>query len=198
MVKSVLKWLAIGLGVILSLWIAYGAVLYFRVKDLYTISSDSMAPALISGDVIRVDRDAYRTRKPEPGEIVLFNPTDGPQQPFLFRIVGVPGDRVIFPKGKLFVNEKPVEARPTEKTPEWEMYEEKLGSRTFLVTYTTGATSFFETPALMGENEYFVAGDNRDNARDSRYLGPVKAERIVGRAVKIVDSKDPKRIGKDL
>ncbi len=198
MLKPILKWFAIGLGVVLALWAAYGVVLYLRVKDLYTISSDSMAPALITGDVIRVDRDAYRTRKPESGEIVVFTLPDSPELARVFRIVGIPGERVVFPKGKLFVNEKPVEARLTEKTPEWEMFEEKLGSRAFLVTYTTGATSFFETAALMGENDYFLAGDNRDNARDSRYLGPVKGERMVGRAVKIVDSKDPKRVGKDL
>lgn len=201
--KSFLKWLLIAAVFIVGGFAVYGAVLYLRVKDQFKVSSDSMAPALITGDVFEIDRDAYRTRKPEAGEIVVYKLKSGEgsqaESPIMvFRVVAGPGDRVVFPKGKLFVNENPVEATLIEKNSVYEMYEEKINNRRFKVTYLVGAQSFSETPALMGESDYFVIGDNRDNAADSRRHGPIQLEQIIGRAAKIIESSDPKRIGMEL
>ncbi len=198
MLKTSLKWFLIIAGIAIVGFAVYGFALYLKSKDSYRISSDSMAPGLIKGDVIRVDPDAYRTKKPAQGEIVAFKSPDDPQQIMIFRVVATPGDRVIFPKGRLFVNEQPIQARPIAKDASREVFEETMGSRAFQVVYLANSPGIFESAALMGESDYFVAGDNRDAAKDSRYFGPIRPEHILGRVTKIEDSLDKAKIGREL
>jgi len=197
MLKPILKWTLIVAGIAIAGFLIYGGVFYLKVRDQFRVSSDSMAPTLIVGDVITVNRDAYRTTKPVAGEIVAFKLANS-DVVNVFRIVAVPGDRVVFPKGKLFVNEQPVTAKLVSRVAQFEVFEETMGSRSFQVMYDTNATSFFETAALMGTQDYFAVGDNRSNARDSRFLGPIKLEQIVGRVTKINESSDKSKVGKEL
>lgn len=126
-------------------------------SSLYVVRGDSMSPALHDGDRVLVWRRAYREHGPRRGDIVLLrDPVDGTTL-YVKRIVGLPGEWVRMTGGRVLVNDKPLDepyvvARETSDTVTW--------------------------PLEAGQ--YFVLGDKREDSRDSRRLGPVAAEGIIG------------------
>lgn len=213
---KIVRWLLLACVLAFVGWASYGVFLYFQTRDLYSVTDFDMMPGLRYQDVVRVDRDAYRTKKPEAGDIVLFRINNVQK---IYRIVAVPGDSIVFKMdGKFVVNNQPIPstfvkseevkgAPPSQGLADFtptamETYTETLGAKTYDAVYPkVKRTSFQYTDTVipMGENDYFVLGDNRDAMSDSRMFGPVKRESIVGRVVKIVDStEDKSKIGKEL
>jgi len=146
------------------LLIALAAALIVRGAFLQTfaIPSTSMVPTLDSGDNIVAMR--YRTpllrRSPARGDVIVFhgrNPEDGY---FVKRVIAVPGDQVEIHRHEVHVNG-------------WALSEPYVADK-----------SQYEprTAEIMDEGMFFVMGDNRRNSIDSRSLGPVSREQIVGRA----------------
>ena len=140
------------------------------VADVFVIGSPAMDPTLSAGDRIVVDKLSYQWRSPERGEILVFNPPKilqdmRPQadQPFILRIVGVPGDRLKIQGGQLYVNGQPL--------PE---------------SYLQEPTTYEMAQVTVPENTYFVLGDNRNDSFDSSIWGIVPASKIIGRATSVV------------
>lgn len=197
--RSLFKWFFIACGVAFLGWASFGVYYYLAYKDVLIVSSGSMAPALEVGDRVRLDRDAYRTRKPEVGEIVIIKTeVDRQDNLFVYRLMAGPGDTVQFIKGKLYVNEKPISAQLVGKTGEYEEYTETVGKRSFSVRYDLNRSDLGDISMLMRDGDYFVVGDNRDKSRDSRFIGPVPLSAIVGRVTKVVESSDKAKIGREL
>ena len=126
------------------------------------VEGNSMAPSFLPGQYLLIDRTAYRLRPPRRGDAVTVQHPGLDEKALLKRIVALPGERVNLWHGKVLINGQPIEGPRLE---EEETPEETLG-----------------TEWRLGDDEYFVLGDNPSNSLDSRRLGPVKSRWIVGKA----------------
>lgn len=135
------------------------------------VSGTSMEPTLQHGDNLITDKITYRFREPERFDIVVFpvpaHDGSGKEIPYIKRIIGLPGETVyIDAAGVIYIN--------GEELPEGYGKEviaaEKRGLAAMEIT--------------LGEDEYFVLGDNRNNSEDSRspMVGNVSRDEIIGRA----------------
>lgn len=156
----------------------------------FAITSDSMAPTLISGDNVSVDTGYYRRQMPHRRELVLMKvPSGRPlpanvvsvQQILVKRIVAVGGDVVSLSGKVLRVNGKDV----SEPYAHYEPTGGIIESGDF-------------GPVTVPPNQYFLLGDNRSHSLDSRDFGSVPLDAIVGRPLKILESSDKSRIGRPL
>jgi len=119
----------------------------------------SMEPTLYDHQYLLVNKMAYRLRPPQRGDIIVFYSPYDPQQEFIKRIIGLPGEQVEIREGQVYINGQPLE----------ESYYVKSGD------YSWG-------PATVGDMEYFVLGDNRAQSNDSHTWGMLPADNIVGQA----------------
>ena len=129
-----------------------------------TVHGDSMEPTLQSGDSLWINMLAYKFGDPKRYDIIVFPYQDDVN--YIKRIIGLPGETVqITDAGDILINGKVLE-------------EPKRFDR----MRNNGIAS---SPITLGENEYFVLGDNRNNSRDSRWadVGLIKKDKIVGKAV---------------
>jgi len=123
------------------------------------VDGGSMEPTLHTGQRVLVSPLAFRILgQVERGQIVVFDAL-GQTEDYIKRIVGLPGDTVAIRHGQVIVNGSPV-AEP------------------YLAASATGDSA----PVTLGPDEYYVLGDNRPDSADSRYYGPVPADRIIGPA----------------
>ena len=183
------------------------------IADWNDVPSGSMKPTILEGDRIVVNKLAYdlkvpftrwrlaRWTSPQRGDIVvLFSPADGKR--LVKRVVGLPGDRLALRNDRLFINEKPVRYGPLTgievsdfqhgDRPARLLATEKLGDRNHpvMITPELPAMRFFG-PVAVPDGKNFVIGDNRDESGDSRVLGFVAKDAIVGKATAVAASVDP-------
>jgi signal peptidase I len=141
---------------------------------------------IVAGDRFMVEKITYRLRNPRRGEIVVFK-TDGlagrkPNEYHVLRVAGLPGERVRVEPPWLLVNGERVIVPPIFAT----MAGKEQGYDGFLSEAAAGAPA--ESPSrqiTLGEEEYFVLGDNARDACDSRDFGPVPRRNIIGRVTRI-------------
>ncbi len=201
------KWLRENRGYIV--FILLFAVFRTAIADWNPIPSGSMHPNLLEGDVVFVNRLAYNVKVPltdiivarldEPrrGDIVTFSsPKDGTR--LIKRVIALPGDRIEMRDKQLVINGKKadyhLEAEALEALdaqtilPAIRLSEELNGER-HLVQWLpdlTRSTNF--GPAIVAADNYLMLGDNRDNSADSRYIGFVPRQLLIGRAERILVS----------
>lgn len=167
----------------------------------FRIPSGSMMPTLVEGDFILVNKYEYGIRlpvlnrlvigneTPARGDIIVFRYPEDPSVPFIKRVIGIPGDHVTYRNQTLYLNGSAVAQEPEGMVanaggmlglPALQLVED-LGTgphRIYLDPVRPGQ----EADLVVGEGEYFVLGDNRDNSRDSRYWGLVPDRNLIGRA----------------
>ena len=148
-------------------------VVYFVVTYLFTpvkVIGNSMVPNLKDGDFGFANTVARNTVGVKRGDIVIIY-LDDKNSYLIKRLIGVPGDTVEMKDGTLYVNGEAVEEDYLDAE-----YAAQFGDE------------FFEDieEVQLGENEYYVLGDNRVNSRDSRYYGPFTKEQIRAKSVFIV------------
>lgn len=149
--------------VLVAVLVVFG-VRTFLVQP-FLVSGASMEPTFHGGDYILINELSYRFREPERGEVVVFRYPGDEKTFFIKRIVGLPGERVVVTGGKLYVyNAEHEEGR---------LMNEDVYLPEELVTIG-------EKDITLGENEFFVMGDNRDASFDSRQWGPLKRSDVVG------------------
>lgn len=161
---GLLKEIAVWAGEIL-LTIAGTVILVSFFGFQVTVVGPSMSPTLENGDKILVNRFVYKLFEPKPNDLVVFSP-NGNQKAhyYIKRIIALPGDTVQIKEGQIYVNGEP--------------FKEQIEA---------GAIEnalMAEQEITVGEDEYFVLGDNRNNSEDSRYIsiGNVKREHLTGKA----------------
>jgi signal peptidase I len=204
----------------------FALVMVFRsfLYEPFQIPSGSMIPTLLVGDFILVEKFSYgikdpvfrskifETGTPEHGDVVVFKFPEDPSLDYIKRVVGLPGDRVVYSNKKLFITKACEGQSPC---PQQELVQDFVGQTDFfssrgaraleyiegtgdtahgiLITPNEAAQSgrYFQQPGtkfnewLVPEGEYFVMGDNRDNSEDGRYWGFVPEHNLVGKAVLI-------------
>ena len=163
----------------------------FLGYESFNIPSGSMAPTLVAGDYILSDAWHYDENEPKRGEIVVFItptpsyarnwPHQGDSVTYVKRLVGLPGDEIIYEKHRLMINGEAVHLeKAADATREVPRFIERLDQREHDILITNPTFSYKDGIYRVPEGHYFLLGDNRDNARDSRFFGPVPRDNIRG------------------
>lgn len=121
-----------------------------------------MVPTLGANSRYLLNRWVFRNREPQSGEVVVIR-DPGAQCLAVKRIVAVPGQSVLFNKGRVYVDGKLLD-------------EPYLAARTYTFTYSQAKEQFI----TCGKDQYFVLGDNRTQSIDSRSYGPVARKNVLG------------------
>lgn len=177
------------------------------LADWNDVPTGSMKPTIEVGDRVVVNKLAYDLKvpfttielvkwgDPQRGDIVvLFSPTDGTR--LVKRVVAVPGDRVAMQDNQLVLNGKAAQWSPMVPEEDQEqgltlVTNETLPGRRhkMMITPHVPAVRSFG-PVTVPPGQYFVMGDNRDNSNDSRFIGFISRQSIVGRATAVAFSLD--------
>ncbi|MFI3209101.1 MAG: signal peptidase I [Eubacteriales bacterium] len=129
-----------------------------------TVSGDSMYPTLHDGDSLIIDKISYRFSDPERYDIIVFPYDYEDEIYYIKRIIGLPGETIQIIDGEVYID--------------GELLGETYGNE---VIENPGVAEYAIT---LGEDEYFVLGDNRNNSKDSRSssVGIINGEDFVGKA----------------
>ena len=223
------------------LWLEYTAGLFpviavvfflrsFLVEP-FKIPSGSMIPTLLVGDLILVNKFSYGVRlplvhtkvlevgSPKRGDVMVFRYPRDPSIDYIKRVVGLPGDRIVYRDKRLTVNDVPVPLQPAgdfydaDRLSYAPQYAERLGDVEHrILTELDKPASIMPMDAYpyrelcrygggglsctVPPGHFFVMGDNRENSLDSRFWGFVPEANLVGRAFFIwMNFGDLKRIG---
>ena len=122
------------------------------------VDGASMEPTLQSGEFVIVNKLAYLFGEPTTGDVIVFHFPRDPDQEYIKRIIGLPGDRVEIKNGEVFVNDRVLDEDYIAASP---VYEDIL-----------------EVPG----DSLVVLGDNRNNSSDSHNWGPVPLDYVIGKA----------------
>lgn len=123
------------------------------------IESISMQPTLFAGDFVIVNKVAYRLGTPSRGDVIVFRyPPDPEREPYIKRVVGLPGDSIQVADGKVYVNGAPI------------------------IEPYISAAPMYEGNWTVPEDSLFVLGDNRNSSSDSHSWGMVPLPNVIGKA----------------
>lgn len=140
----------------------------------FIVQGPSMQPNFVTGQKLIVNEILYDIRKPERGEVIVFHvPSEG--RDFIKRVIAVAGDTVQVEGDKVIVNGKPVSETYIQEAIDEAHAEDRL--------YNSLNFPNSDFPdGKVPEGHVFVMGDNRSNSTDSRMIGYVPLEDIIGRA----------------
>ncbi len=167
------------------------------IFEPFRIPSGSMMPTLVQGDFIFVKKYAYglrlpvtevkviETGAPKRGDVVVFRLPSDPSVNYIKRVVGLPGDEIVYARHRLTINgvQMDLEKNP-DATQSMPRFTETLDVREHEILIGRSQSTLDNT-YLVPEGHYFMMGDNRDNSRDSRYIGAIPESNLVGEAVRI-------------
>jgi signal peptidase I len=222
-------------------WIEYSgsffpviALVFFLRSFLYEpfkIPSSSMVPTLQIGDLILVNKYTYGVRlpiinkkiievnNPQRGDVMVFKYPKDPSLDYIKRVVGIPGDKIVYRNKRLSINGKELSYEPLsdyldeERLIYYKQYLENLSGTAHKILVDDRAPPYISPPRVFPQHElctynlegfactvpsghYFMMGDNRDNSEDSRYWGFVPDKNIVGKAFFVwMNFSNLKRIG---
>ncbi|MBV2130648.1 signal peptidase I [Arsukibacterium indicum] len=209
-----------------SIFPVIAAITLFRsfLYEPFQIPSGSMMPTLLVGDFILVEKFSYdvkdpvwrttlyHNKLPERGDVAVFKYPEQPTVDFIKRIIGLPGDRIIYRDKQLYIEKACTTGQTTgcgnlerialTHVPDNQFFQgryqqrrfhEALGEKGHNILVTPGmqeqVRDYYPQPGtaidefVVPEGHYFAVGDNRDNSRDSRFWGFVPADNLVGKAV---------------
>lgn len=153
-----------GLGWVVSIAIAIAIAIFVRtfVFEPIRVDGESMSPTLHSHQSLGVEKVSRYFGLPERGEIVIVHYPKS-DDAFVKRVIGLPGDTVEIRDSMVYINGQPLSEDYTGKEP-----------------YNNMAA------VTVPDDSIFVMGDNRANSQDSRYVGSIKKDAIIGRALFII------------
>lgn len=123
------------------------------------IESISMQPTLYAGDYVIVNKLAYKIGEPGRGDVIVFHyPPDPGREPYIKRVIGLPGDHVVVQDSQVLVN------------------------NVALVEPYINSAPNYDGEWSVPEDSLFVLGDNRNNSSDSHSWGMVPLKNVIGKA----------------
>lgn len=171
------------------------------IIEPFRIPSGSMLPTLEIGDFIMVNKFTYGLKLPvlhytlvemdvpQRGDVVVFRYPQDSTKDYIKRVIGIPGDRVVYRDKQLYINGTPITQMEDGDEPYTSVYGTDLFERTeYLgdvghnILVADISMGGLENEWQIPEANYFVMGDNRDNSNDSRVWGFVPEQNLVGRA----------------
>lgn len=133
------------------------------VAQSFLVEGYSMEPTLHNGERVMVEKITYRLRSPKRGEIVIIKNPLLKREKYIKRIVGLPGDIIEINKGSIYINGVLLEE-----------------------DYIAEPVAFwYSNEYLVPKGHVFVLGDNRNHSDDSRRIGPIPLENVLGRVVAV-------------
>jgi len=204
-----------------SLFPIFFIVLVLRsfIFEPFRIPSQSMMPNLWVGDFILVNKFSYGVRlpvlnteifdtgKPVNGDVAVFRYPVKPSINFIKRVIGIPGDHVVYRNKMLYINGKPMPQKligpyqgegsgeKMTRVQASQKNEDLLGAKHDILLVPGKPdmshmyfSSFYNQgyiDLVVPEGQYFVMGDNRDESHDSRFWGLVPEANLVGKAFMI-------------
>ncbi|MBB3696603.1 signal peptidase I [Flammeovirga yaeyamensis] len=159
----------------------------------YTIAGPSMSPTLLLNELAIVNHNAYKFGQAERGDMILYFDSIK-NSVAVKRLIGIPGDKIEVKENVVYINdiEQKQTFQPREnynQIPQENglgdiIAKENIFGQDHLITYTKGKSDKRNfTSITLNENEYFILGDHRDNSADSRFIGPIYGEQILGKVV---------------
>ncbi len=141
--------------------VAFACYLVYAVGSRVEVSGSSMSPVLSSGDVVLINRIVYDLGTPARYDIAVFEKENSSYN--MKRIIGLPGETVQIRNNLVYIDGKPLDT------------DDILGQATI--------AGIAEYPIELGEDEYFLLGDNRESSEDSRFagIGTIKREQLTGK-----------------
>ena len=164
------------------------------IFEPFRIPSGSMIPTLQVGDFIIVKKYSYGLRfpvlekkfieigKPKRGDVVVFRLPSDPKTNYIKRAIGLPGDRIVYRNHHLLINDQSI---PLTKTDNLSRYTEVIDDHEYSIQILYPRNVMGDGIYIVPENSYFMMGDNRDNSKDSRFIGSIPESYLVGEAVRI-------------
>ncbi|VUD40490.1 Signal peptidase I [Thalassocella blandensis] len=172
------------------------------IADWNDVPSGSMRPTIVEGDRILINKLAYdiripftqwslmRLADPERGDIVIFE-SQAADKRLVKRVVGLPGEKVELRANKLIINGQPVAYRREAMYTDFTLKQEALPGQSHLIRIEAQASPLSNMSAVtVPPGHYLVMGDNRDNSADSRVIGFVPRDEIIGRSTAVAFSLD--------
>lgn len=145
------------------------AIIRFFLFTPIVVDGESMMPTLHDGDRMVVNKIGYEIGTPERFEIVVFHAPE--QKNYIKRIIGLPGDHVAYKDDQLYINGEPIDE------PYLDEKKAEITEGTLTEDFTLEEqTNMSEIP----EGYFFVMGDNRRYSKDSRHIGLVPQDEIIG------------------
>ena len=153
------------IGITILIAIAIFGLMHLTVQN-YIVQGACMEPNVENSEWIVVNKATYFFSEPERGDVVVFWPPFPNKEPYIKRVIGLPGEVVKMEDGQVFIK--------------------KVGSEEFIPLeeeYVIPKLPHYEPLVkTIPENEYFVLGDNRNHSSDSRSWGTFPGENIIGKA----------------
>jgi signal peptidase I len=148
----------------LALAVVISVVLNLFVVQVTEVRQRSMELTLLQSDRVLVSKVDFRFGAPQPGDIVVFNPTTDVAIPYVKRVVAIAGETVELRNGQLFVNGQ---------------------ARSFAGAHgaTVAQSPEVRYPLVVPAGSFFAMGDNREASSDSRSFGPQPYDRIIGKVI---------------
>ena len=168
LLKEIFSWI---IEIAIVLMMAFVLVYFIGMRT--SVVGQSMSETLENGDQILVNRFMYKVIGPKANDVIVFLPNGNEKSHYYVkRVIGVPGDTVQIKNGRIYVNGTEF----TEKVDVASIEDEGLAA----------------DAVTLGDDEYFVLGDNRNNSEDSRYanIGNIKREYIIGKAWFVISTGD--------
>lgn len=166
--KEVHEWVQ---AILIALVVAF--LLKSYVLTLAKVQGESMEPTLQNADRLYVNKIAYT---PQKGDVVIFEPASDPGRPYIKRVIATAGDTLYidFSTGDVYVNgeviDEPYINEPTRL----------MGSYISLMMITENFSK--EKPLVIEDGYFFAMGDNRNYSKDSREIGPIPVDELIGHA----------------
>lgn len=192
-----------------GIWKEYRGLLLFVVlmslfrsvvADWNTVPTGSMKPTILEGDRILVDKLAYDLRlpfshislmklgEPKRGDIVIFDSEKAAKR-LVKRVIGLPGDVVGMKGNRLYLNGRWVDYHTLQQSVAGSVVEEGLSGHRHPIRLQWRPSPLADFgPVTVPKGHYLVLGDNRDRSADSRVIGFVPRNEIVGRSARVVVS----------
>ncbi len=136
------------------------------IAQPFIVSGASMEDTFHTGEYLIVDQVTYKFNEPTRGDVIVFRYPRDPSKYFIKRVIGTPGDTVAIDGNIVTIF--------NETYPDGLVLDE---------SYIKSMEPNTELKETLGDREYFVMGDNRDQSSDSRVWGVLQEENIIGRAL---------------
>ena len=187
-----------------SLLLFVSLMLVFRsaVADWSDVPTGSMKPTIVEGDRIFINKMAYDLRipfshyslaklaDPTVGDIIIFDSKISDKR-LVKRVIGVPGDQVAMVNNQLVINGVVAHYNLEQQQANMSIFNERVGEKANRIQLSKRAhpLSAFSSVTVPSD-QYLVLGDNRHNSADSRVIGFVPRNEIVGKSSHVVFSLD--------
>ncbi|TWI56143.1 signal peptidase I [Halalkalibacter nanhaiisediminis] len=157
------EWLEWGKAILVAIVLA--AIVRAFLFTSYEVQGESMVPSVYDGERFIINKIGYGFSEPNRFDLIVFHANE--EDDYIKRVIGLPGDKVEVKNDVLYINNEPVDE------PFLEQRKEGLGSQPY--------TNDFAIPEVVPEGHVFVLGDNRPNSLDSRRIGFIPNDKIVGK-----------------